>query len=322
MPRPHPDTTNERSVLATLGIAGLLLLASDVLTVPVLVRVLLPLVVFVATEAGGARGAIAAAIGAASVVALFAERGDAATAVLIGALALGALTAGWLTREGFPIGTGVTALCLPVCVTGAAMYATNAAGFQSHVVNHLDGVVAAYRTGDVLPPQVSSMLPTVRDLWVRFFPLLFTIAIICTMFAVYLLAVVLLPVLGRPSLTVGRFRFWRVPDVLAWVLIVGLFCFFPRYTELRPVGANLVGLALFGYGVAGLAIIRFFLLAWGLATSLQCFVLGALFVGGALSQVPLVPAFSIALGFLDAWLDFRGLNGPPLSAGRESAIHQ
>jgi hypothetical protein len=322
VPRPHPETTAERSVLATLGLAFMLFFGSDVLSVPLLARALVPLVAFVAVEAAGARGGLVAGLLGGAAVAAHAARGEIPSAVLLGALLFGALLSGWLTRQGFPAATGVTALAAPVCLAGTALYALDGLEYRAQVVRHLDTVVATYRTADILPREVAAALPTVRDLWVQFFPLLFTIGAICSTTAVYLAGIAILPALGRPPIAVGRFRFWRVPDAVVWILIAGLACLITRSVPLTPVGANLTALTLCAYGVAGLAIMRFFLIAWGMATGLQAFVLGTLLVGGALSQIPVVPAFSIALGFLDAWLDFRGLNGPPLSAGRESAIHQ
>lgn len=324
MPRPHPDMTAERSVLATVCIGIALSLGSGGGIVPVsfAVRVFVPLVAFVATEAGGRRGAIVSLLGAAAGCVVFASRDSTLAALLLGALAGGGVLGGWLTRRGFPLGTAVTAMTAPAVAVAVFLYATGAAGFRQVVLQRLDDVVAAYRTGNVFPPQVANVLPTVRDLWVQFFPLLFGVAVLCTMLAVYLFGAIVLSAMRRPELLVGRFRFWRVPDVIVWVLIAGLACLILKRPPFGTVGANLTGVSLIAYAAAGLAIIRFYLLAWGLATSLQCLVLGGLFVAGVLSQVPLVPAFSVALGFLDTWLDFRGLNGPPLSAGRQSAIHQ
>lgn len=324
MPRPHPDMTTERSVLATAGIAIALFLGSGGGIVPVsfAVRLFVPLVAFVATEAAGARGAIVSLLGAAIGAAVLATHGAPLAAILLATFAVGGVISGWLTREGFLLGTAVTAMTAPAVAAAVVLYSSGAVGFRRVVVQRLDDVVAAYRTGTVLPPQVANVLPTVRDLWVQFFPLLFGVAVLCTMLAVYLFGVIVLHALRRPDLIVGRFRFWRVPNVVVWVLITGLACLILKRPPFGTIGANLAGVSLIAYAVAGLAIIRFYLLAWGLATSLQCLVLGGLFVAGVLSQVPLVPAFSVALGFLDTWLDFRGLNGPPLSAGRESAIHQ
>jgi hypothetical protein len=267
----------------------------------------------------GAAGA-ALAIAAGSVY--LAGQSGPGGAALVGSLGLGGIIGGAIARGGYGAFVSIMVTALPASVIGALMYATDLWGFHQIISAHLGEVVATYKTSGYVPSQISNVLPTVQDLWLHIYPLLLTLALVASSCAMYLLAEVLAPRLGRPELVDGRFRCWRMPDGFAWLLALGLALMLINRAPFGTVGTNLTWLMVAAYGIAGFAVMRFFLIAWGVAVGVQLLILGGMIVFGVLSQVPLVPAFSVTLGFLDTWADFRGLTHPPLSAGEGRSIQR
>jgi len=282
---------------------------------------LVPLASFVAVDAWGLPGALAVGLGAGAGAAFYAANGHGLYALFFAAFALGGVAAGWQARRGAGAFSTILVAALPPLLTMVGAFCLNILGFHDVVARWPGEIVGRWKTSVWLPTEAASTLPTMQDVFLRFFPLGIALGMLASSAIVYAVAGAIVPLFGRPPLTHSRFRTWRMPYALVWLLILALFCLLVRRPPYSQFGANMTGLLAIGYALAGLAIVRYFLVAWALSSGLQTLILTMLFVVTVLSsQVPLVPAFAVALGFLDTWVDFRGLASPPLH-GRERPIH-
>lgn len=282
---------------------------------------LVPLASLIAVDAWGLPGAIAASVGAGACAAFLGASGHVLNATFLAAFALGGILAGWRVRRGGGAFAAITLAALPPLMAMLGAFELNFGGFHTIVTRMLGEIVGRWKSSVWLPPQAASSVPTLQDVYLGLFPLWVALAVLASSAIVYAVAGAIVPIFGRPPLTHGRFRTWRMPYPFVWLLILGLFLILTRRPPFTQIGVNMTVLLATGYALAGLAIVRYFLIAWALGSGLQTLILTMLFVVTVLSsQVPLVPAFAVALGFLDTWVDFRGLASPPLH-GRERPIH-
>jgi hypothetical protein len=110
--------------------------------------------------------------------------------------------------------------------------------------------------------------------------------------------------LVRRPLPAGMpFVLWRLPDGVAWLLVLGLGLLATRDPRLVPVGLNTTAAVGLAFGAQGLAVIKWFLTTHGMSPGL----VAMLFVFTTLMLGPVVPLAAASLGLLDQWLDFRHL---------------
>lgn len=313
--------TPPRTPMGALLVAGLLLAVSGgVVPTSGFIRVLVPLLALLLVDGYAWVGAAAVLLGLGAGSVWFAQQHAWLELVLLDAFALGGIAMAVVAGRGFGPFVGGLVGAAPASAASVVLFMTNGLGFRDVVRHVLLDAVAAVKTAGYMPPQFSNALPTFQDLWMRFYPMALVVVLLCSATAVFLLAEVLIPLLGRPALSDGRFRYWKMPDHAVWLLIAGLALALSRREPLGNAGLNLAFIMVALYGGVGLAIVRYFLLAWGLPTAVQICITAGLFVLGLVSEMPMVPAFAIALGFLDTWMDFRGLHTPRMHAGGERPI--
>lgn len=309
------ETAPPRTPMGALLVAALLLLPSNgPLPTSTLVRIVVPLAAFVLIDGYTWIGAAIVALGIGAGCAWFAQGQAYLELVMLVAFGLGGIAMAVAAGRGFGPFVGGIAGGLPPALTSVGMFVTNTLGFREMVRHQLVDALALMKTAGYMPPQVSNVLPTFLDLWMRFYPMVLVVVLLCSATAVFLLAEVLIPLIGRPALHDGRFRFWKMPDGAVWLLIAGLALALSGREPLGSAGLNLAFIMVTLYGGVGLAIVRYFLLVWGLPTAVQVCITAGMFVLSGVSEMPLVPAFAVALGFLDTWMDFRGLETPRMHA--------
>jgi hypothetical protein len=104
----------------------------------------------------------------------------------------------------------------------------------------------------------------------------------------------------REAAPLGRFREFRFPDVLVWVLIAGLvLVLLPLGEAALRAGSNLLTFMAALYALRGLAVL---VVLVGAAPGFLAVVLGALAI---LFLYPLVVAATLVVGLSDTWLDLR-----------------
>ncbi len=310
-----------RTTFGALLVAGLLLLAqTGVRGIPAPAFVLVPLTAMVLVDGYTWIGAAVVVLGLGGWGAWLVQQGDVLQCAWIAAFGVGGIAMALAAGRGFGPFVGSIVGALPPAAVSVTLFATNGLGFHDAVRTQLTTAWAAMKTAGYVPPQLSNTLPTMFDVYMTMYPMLLCLALLCAATAVFMLAEVLIPLIGRPALHDGRFRCWKLPDGAPWLLIAGLGLALVQREPATSVGLNLSGIMVTLYGAVGLAIVRFFLLAWGLPTAVQVCITGGMLVLSSVSQMPLVPAFVIALGFLDTWMDFRGLETPPMHAGEGNSV--
>jgi hypothetical protein len=104
----------------------------------------------------------------------------------------------------------------------------------------------------------------------------------------------------REPAPLGRFREFRFPDVLVWLLIAGLvLVLLPLGEAAVRAGSNLLTFMAALYALRGLAVL---VVLVGAAPGVLALVLGALAI---LFLYPLVVAATLVVGLSDTWLDLR-----------------